>query len=168
MKIKVKKLNPNAQIPTYGDEGAAAMDLYACIEDIKADDSNSFALDIYGAKIYTHIGNTITIPPHTTVKIGTGLAFEPPKGYAGFIYARSGLSTKNSLRPANCVGICDESYRGEYIVALHNDSDFLQTIHNGDRIAQLIFMPVERAELVETNKLNYTKRGENGFGSTGR
>ena len=98
MNINIKKLNPNAIIPTRGSEYAAGYDLYACSE---------IAIDI---------------APHSTVKVGTGLAIEIPHGYFGAIFARSGLATKRGLRPANCVGACDEDYRGEYIVALHNDT----------------------------------------------
>ena len=99
--------------------------------------------------------------------IGCGFAFQPPEGYAGYIYARSGLSTKQHLRPGNCVGVADEDYRGEYIVPLFNDGDDDQIIHHGDRIAQLIFMPYEQAILTEVDELEATDRGSGGFGSSG-
>lgn len=143
-KIKVKKLNKSAVIPTRGSDGAAGMDLYACTT------------------------GTTVIMPHETVKIPTGLSIELPRGYFGAIFARSGLATKNGLRPANCVGVCDEDYRGEYIVALHNDTDSPQTIASMERIAQLVIMPYLPFEFEEVEELTDTKRGSDGFGSTGR
>lgn len=145
--IKVKKLDPCATIPTKGDPGAAGWDLYACIQNDTG---------------------TIMIWPHECLKIGTGIAIEPPHGYFGAIYARSGLATKNGLRPGNCVGIADETYRGEYIVALYNDSDRPQEIKHGDRIAQVVFQPYLPEELVDVDELSETERGAGGFGSTGR
>lgn len=144
MIINIKKLNPNAIIPTRGSEYAAGYDLYACSE---------IAIDI---------------APHSTVKVGTGLAIEIPHGYFGAIFARSGLATKRGLRPANCVGVCDEDYRGEYIVALHNDTDELMSIEPYERIAQLIVMPYLSVEFNEVSELSDTERGSGGFGSTGK
>ena len=144
MIINIKKLNPNAIIPTRGSEYAAGYDLYACSE---------IAIDI---------------APHSTVKVGTGLAVEIPHGYFGAIFARSGLATKRGLRPANCVGVCDEDYRGEYIVALHNDTDEFMSIEPHERIAQLIVMPYLSVEFNEVNELSDTERGSGGFGSTGK
>ena len=141
--IKIKKLSENAIIPTRGSEYAAGYDLYAC--------TNS----------------PIIITPHETIKVGTGLAIEIPEGYFGAIFARSGLATKQGLRPANCVGVCDSDYRGEYIVALHNDTDIPQTINPMERIAQLVIMPFLEIEFNEVNELENTKRGDGGFGSTG-
>lgn len=143
-KIKVKKLTPGAVIPTRGSNGAAGMDLYACIT------------------------GTIIIMPHETVKIPTGLSIELPHGYFGAIVARSGLAAKNGLRPSNCIGVCDEDYRGEYIVALHNDTDKPQTIGSMERIAQLVIMPYLPFEFEEVTELSDTERGINGFGSTGK
>lgn len=144
--IKIKRLTDTAILPTYGSDKAACMDLYAdfCKND-----------------------NCVIIEPHNTVKIGTGWSIQSPKGYCGLIFARSGLSTKQGLRPANCVGVCDEDYRGEYIVALHNDTEEERIVHHGDRIAQLIFIPYEQANLIEVDELDETDRGANGFGSTG-
>lgn len=142
--IKIKKLNENAIIPTRGSEYAAGYDLYAC--------TNS----------------PIVITPHETVKVGTGLAIEIPNGYFGAIFARSGLATKQGLRPSNCVGVCDSDYRGEYIVALHNDTDVPQTINLMERIAQLVIMPYLSTKFEEVDELTDTKRGNNGFGSTGK
>ncbi|HHT97903.1 MAG TPA: dUTP diphosphatase [Clostridiales bacterium] len=145
MKIKIKKLNNNARIPSRGSDYAAGYDLYACID-----------------------GESCVIKPHETVKIGTGLSIEIPDGYFGGIFARSGLASKNGLRPANCVGVADSDYRGEYIVAIHNDSDSEQTIMKNDRIAQLVILPFLPVEFEEVNELSQTKRNEEGFGSTGR
>lgn len=144
-KVKFTKLRRDAKVPTAGSEKAAGYDLYAAIGEYD-----------------------ILIPPHETVKIGTGLAIQPPVGYFGAIYARSGLATKQGLRPANCVGVCDEDYTGEYIVAIHNDSNEERTVHNGDRIAQLVFLPYLSVEFEEVNELEKTDRGAGGFGSTGK
>ena len=142
--IKIVKVKPNAIIPTKGSQFSAGHDLYACIE------------------------NDIIIAPHTTVKVGTGIAIQPPSGYFGAIFARSGLATKNGLRPSNCVGVCDEDYTGEYIVAIHNDTNDHQCIRQGERIAQLVFLPYFNFEFVEVDHLDKTERGCDGFGSTGR
>lgn len=141
MKVNYKKLDKNAIEPTYGSEYAAGLDLYA-------------AEDNY-------------IDPGETIKIGTGIAVEIPRGCFGAIYARSGLATKQGLRPANCVGVVDSDYRGEIVVALHNDSTGFREIHKGGRIAQLIIQPFVVAQLNEVDDLSDTKRGAGGFGSTG-
>ena len=143
MKIQIKKLKDDAQMPTRGSCAAAGYDLYACLD------------------------REVTIAPHTTEKIGTGLSVAVPDGYFGAVFARSGLATKQGLRPANCVGVCDADYRGEYIVALHNDSDEPRTVAPGDRIAQLVIMPFLPAEFEEVDELDETARGAGGFGSTG-
>lgn len=143
MNIKVKKLDVLAKLPTRGSAAAAGYDLYAATY------------------------KEIDIPPHTTEKIGTALSFELPEGYFGAIFARSGLATKKGLRPANCVGVCDSDYRGEYIVPLHNDTDEVMTIEPGERIAQLIIMPFLPVEFEEVGELSDTERGTGGFGSTG-
>lgn len=144
MQINIKKLNPDAIVPTRGSEYSAGYDLYACIK------------------------QTVFIEPHKTVKIGTGLSMELPNGYYGEICARSGIATKKSLRPANCVGVCDEDYRGEYIVALHNDSDDVQTVEPNERIAQFILKKYDSVEFKVVDTLNETNRGVGGFGSTGK
>lgn len=142
--VKIKRLSESATPPTYGSKKAAAMDLYANCPD------------------------GLVIQPHETVKIGTGFAIQPPEGYCALILARSGLATKQGLAPANKVGLCDEDYRGEYIVALHNHSDIPQVVQHGDRIAQLMFVPYEQANLIEVEELDETERGSGGFGSTGK
>lgn len=143
-KIKIKKLTDTAKTPTRGSEHAAGYDLYA---DVKED---------------------VQIKPHETAKIGTGIAMEIPDGYFGAIFARSGLASKEGLRPANCVGVCDSDYRGEYIVAIHNDSEKTRTITAGERIAQLVVMPYLPVTFDEVAELTDTNRGEGGFGSTGK
>lgn len=144
MKIKIQKLRENATLPTRGSALAAGYDLYACLE------------------------NEVQIAPGKTEKIGTGLAIAVPEGYFGAIFARSGLATKEGLRPANCVGVADADYRGEYIVALHNDSDVTRTVTPGERIAQLVLMPFLSVEFEEAESLDETTRGAGGFGSTGK
>jgi len=141
MIIRYKKLHEDAIEPTRGSEWAAGYDLYA-------------AEDKY-------------IDKNQTVKVGTGIAVEIPHGYFGGIYARSGLATKEGIRPANCVGIVDADYRGEIIVALHNEGVLLKEIHKGDRIAQLVIQPCISPVFKEVDDLTDTNRGEGGFGSTG-
>lgn len=152
--VKIKRLSGDACVPTYGSNKAAGLDLYANI-----------GYEYARMRLFP---KTIDIAPHTTVKIGTGWAIQPPKGYCGLIFARSGLATKQGLRPANCVGICDEDYTGEYIVALHNDTDEAQIIYHGERIAQLVFMPYEQVSLIGVEELDPTERGDGGFGHTGK
>ena len=143
VKINIKKLNENAVIPTLGSEYAAGSDLYACIDE------------------------ELSINPGETVLVKTGLAMEIPEGYAGLIYARSGLATKRGLAPANKVGVVDSDYRGEVMVALHNHSNEVQRIEPKERIAQLVVAPFLKVEFEEVDKLNDTVRGEGGFGHTG-
>lgn len=144
MKIKIKKLNEKAQLPSSGSAYAAGYDLYACVE-----------------------AEEVVIPAHTTAMVGTGVAVAVPEGYFGGIFARSGLAAKQSLRPANCVGVVDSDYRGEVKVALHNDSDQERRIENGERIAQLVVIPYLSLEFEEVAELDETERGEGGFGHTG-
>ena len=141
--IHYKKLNDLAREPLRGSSDAAGYDLYAATN------------------------CDIEIPPHSTVKIGTGLAFELPQGTFAGIFARSGLATKKGLAPANMVGVCDADYRGEYIVALHNYSNETQTIEPGERIAQMILLPYIPMNLIETKELSETERGNGGFGHSG-
>ena len=152
--VKLKLLSNTAKLPTYGSENAACCDLYADVKSMYPNDNEDHD------KVYLGSGQTL--------KFRTGLAFELPKGYCGLIFARSGAATKKGLRPANCVGVCDEDYRGEYIVALHNDSDEMQVIEHGDRIAQLAFVPYVQAEFQLVNNLSDTERGDGGFGHTGK
>ena len=141
--VKIKKLNSKAMLPTYGSEYSAGADLYACMEE------------------------TVTIQPGETVLIKTGLAMAIPEGYAGLIYARSGLATKKGLAPANKVGVVDADYRGEVMVPLHNDSRVAVEVEHGERIAQMVITPFLTAEYMLAEELDETERGEGGFGSTG-
>ncbi len=141
--MNIKKLKENAIIPTYGSEYAAGADLYACTD------------------------GPITIKPQETAFIGTGIAMEIPMGYAGLIYARSGLSCKQGLAPANKVGVVDADYRGEITVALYNHSKGEKTVEPGDRIAQMVVAPFLHVDFNEVDELSDTVRGIGGFGSTG-
>lgn len=141
--INIKFLNDLAKMPTRGSEYAAGYDLYAATDYI------------------------IDIVPHSTVKIGTGIAIELPSYMMGLIFARSGLATKKGLRPANCVGLINPDYRGEYIVALHNDTNEMMSIGPGERIAQLVLAPFYSVDFEKVDELSETERGEGGFGSTG-
>ena len=142
--VRVKKLREDAVIPTYGSECAAGADLYAAIDE------------------------AVTVAAGETKLIPTGLAFEIPEGYAGFVYARSGLASKRNLAPANKVGVIDSDYRGEVMVALHNHGKEPQTIEKGERIAQMVIAPYITAHFILSESLDDTERGEGGFGSTGR
>lgn len=144
VKIAVKKLDERAVLPAYASEFAAGADLYAVLDE------------------------ALCILPGETKLVKTGLAMEIPEGYAGLIYARSGLASKRGLAPANKVGVIDSDYRGEVMVALHNHSNSEQTIAVGERIAQLVVTPFLKVDFAETEVLSETVRGEGGFGSTGR
>ncbi len=143
MKVNVKKLREGAVLPAYGSQFAAGADLYACLD---------------GEKF---------IEPQKTEMIPTGLAVELPVGYAGLVYARSGLASKRGLAPANKVGVIDCDYRGEVMVALHNHSDERQSVSPKERIAQLVITPYLTAEFAVADELSDTVRGAGGFGSTG-
>lgn len=143
--MQIKKLKENAVIPTRGSKEAAGYDLYACFDE----------------------GNGVQIAPHATIKIGTGIAIACPKNTFGGIFARSGLATKEGLRPSNCVGVVDSDYRGEVVVALHNDSEEFRFVEQSERIAQLIILPYVPVEMEIVDELDETERGAGGFGSTG-
>ncbi len=142
--VKIQKLNANATVPTYQTAFSAGADLYACMD------------------------TPVTIAAGATEFIHTGIAMEIPEGFAGLVYARSGLACKKGLAPANKVGVIDADYRGEIIVALHNHSDKAITVEHNERIAQLVITPFLTAQFVEADHLNNTERGAGGFGSTGR
>lgn len=143
--VRIKKLKQNAKIPSYGSEYAAGADLCACTD-----------------------GEKITIEPHKSAFIPTGIAMEIPTGFAGLVYARSGIACKRALAPANKVGVIDSDYRGEIMVVLHNHSNEPQSIEDGERIAQIVITPYVTAVFDEVDDLFETERGEGGFGSTGR
>ena len=144
MKIKIKKLNEKATIPTYGTEYSAGADLYNLAD------------------------NDLIVAPHETVIIKTGIALEIPEGYCGLVFARSGLATKRGLAPANKVGVIDADYRGEIMVSLHNHSDFPAKVEGGERVAQLAVVPFLKADFEVCEELSETVRGAGGFGSTGK
>ena len=141
--IRVKKLDARAELPVFGSEFAAGADLRACLDE------------------------DLTIAPGQTALIHTGLALEIPAGYAGLVYARSGLASKRGLAPANKVGVIDADYRGEVMVALHNHGAESQTVGHGERIAQLVVAPFLVVDYEEADELTDTARGAGGFGSTG-
>ena len=143
-RIAVKKLDERAVLPQYASDFSAGADLHALLD------------------------APVEIASGETKLIRTGLSMEIPEGYAGLIYARSGLASKRGLAPANKVGVVDADYRGEVMVALHNHSAVAQTVAPGERIAQLVVAPFLKAEYFECDKLSDTVRGEGGFGSTGR
>lgn len=144
MKILFKKLRDDAAMPSRGSASAAGYDLRACMD------------------------APVTIAPGETEMIGTGISVAVPEGYFGAVFARSGLASKQGLRPANCVGVCDSDYRGEYTVAIHNDSALQREIKPGDRIAQLVVIPYLALEFEQVDELDETARGAGGFGSTGK
>lgn len=141
--VPIKKLKENAIIPTYGTPYAAGADLYACLD------------------------APVTVQPGQTVMIPLGFAMELPEGYAGFVFARSGLAAKRDLAPANKVGVIDSDYRGECMVPIHNHGEKPQMIEPGERIAQMAVMPYLAVRFLETEVLSDTARGKGGFGSTG-
>ena len=143
MKVKVKILNEAATLPSYGTDYSA------------------------GADLYNLKGCDVEIKPGETLLIHTGIAMEIPEGYAGLIFARSGLATKRGLAPANKVGVVDADYRGEIMVSLHNHSDKAQRVEGGERVAQISIVPFLKADFEVAAELSDTVRGEGGFGSTG-
>lgn len=142
--VRVKLLRPGAKLPTYGSDGAAGADLYACLSE------------------------PVEIMPGKSVFVPTGVSMEIPEGFAGLIYARSGLACKRGLAPANKVGVIDSDYRGEFIVVLHNHGDEPQIIQHGERIAQLLITPVVTPSFQTVQSLDDTERASGGFGSTGK
>ena len=144
IQVNIKKLNENAVVPTYGSDFSAGADLYACLEE------------------------AVKIEPGDSFLVKTGVAMELPEGYAGLIYARSGLATKKGLAPSNKVGVVDSDYRGEIMVSLFNHSKETQTIEPGERIAQMVITPYIQGLFNVVDVLSDTERGTGGFGSTGR
>ena len=142
MEVKIKKLNDDAIVPTYGSEQAAGADLYSTID--------------------------IEIMPGEMQMIPTGIAFQIPDGYGMFVYARSSLASKEGLAPANKVGVIDADYRGEVFVPLFNHSKEKRLITKGERIAQMVIAPFIKADFNCVDELDSTKRGIGGFGSTGK
>ena len=144
MEVRIKKLDPRAKLPQYGSAAAAGADLYALLDE------------------------ALSVAPHATAVVRTGLSAEIPEGNVGLIFARSSLGIKRGLAPANKVGVIDADYRGEIMVGLYNHSDTPQTIEPFERIAQFMIVPFIRTNFTESEELSDTVRGEGGFGSTGR
>ena len=144
MRIRIKKTDEKAIIPTYGTEFSAGADLYALLD------------------------SSIEIAPHETCFVHTGISVEIPEGYCGLVFARSSMGAKRGLTPANKVGVIDADYRGEIMVTLHNHSEKVATVDPGERIAQLAIVPFLKAEFEECDDLSDTVRGAGGFGSTGK
>lgn len=156
--VKIKRLSETAKIPTKAHESDAAFDIFADIQDTFVPFGKSIDESEKGIKVM----------PGQTVKVHTGFSTEIPIGYWGAVYARSGLATKQGLRPANCVAVIDAEYRGEWLIPLHNDSSDVQIIHHGDRIAQFMLAPVIETSFEEVSELSNSDRGEGGFGSSGK
>lgn len=142
--IRVKKLRKNAIIPTYGSQEAAGADLYACMDE------------------------RVTIEPGESVWINSGVAVELPRGFVGLIFARSSMGAKRGLAPANKVGVIDSDYRGELRIVLYNHSKISQLVEPGERIAQLVIVPIITPGFEEVDDLSDTARADKGFGSTGK
>lgn len=144
MQLKIKRLHPDAHIPFYATEGSAGMDLFSVNDE------------------------ELILPPLGNALVPTGIAVSIPKGYAAFIFARSGLAVKFGINLRNGVGVIDSDYRGEIKVGLCNISDKEYTVRKHDRIAQMVIMPAITAEISECEDLDETERGSGGFGSTGK
>ena len=144
--VSIKLLREGAKLPARGSAFAAGYDLYACLDGDKE----------------------LIIPPHATAMLPTGLSFALPEGTFGAVVARSGLASKQGLRPANCLGVIDSDYRGEILVGLQNSGDADYVIQPADRIAQLMVVPVVQAQVKMVDQLDETQRGAGGFGSTGK
>lgn len=144
MILEIKKLRENAVLPLRATEGSAGYDLCAALEE------------------------PVTLAPGETKPVPTGLAVAIPKGYGGFLFARSGLAVKHGIAPANCVGVIDSDYRGEVLIGLHNHGNAPYIIQPGERVGQLVLLAVALPEVAECEALTETRRGTGGFGSTGR
>ena len=143
--VKIKLLRPGAKIPTYATEGSACFDMYACMDK-----------------------DTVEVPPHGSIKIGTGVAVSLPERTVMLQFSRSGHGFKHGVRFVNCVGVIDSDYRGEVMVGLHNDSDRPYSVQNGERVAQAIIQSYIPVTFEEVEELDSTERGTGGFGSTGK
>lgn len=183
--LKIKKLNPDAHIPTRAHPTDAGMDLYALPVEYTKGEKEIIKASLIGTAVMDSaetfnrfcaatdsdweymFKNGIVVLPHKTVMVPTGIAVSINPGYVGYVFARSGLASKQSLSPVNGVGVIDSAYRGEIKVPLHNHSDKIQIVDVGDRIAQLVIQPISLCQPVEVNKLDETDRGNAGFGSTG-
>lgn len=157
LELKIKRLSKTATIPTKAHPTDACFDLYADI-------GYTTTRYVDGLR---EVPDSIIIRPHETVKVHTGIATNIPHGYWGAVFARSGLATKQGLRPAQGVPVIDEPYTGEWLIPLHNDTDEDKIVHHGDRIAQFMLLPWYETEITEVDELEATDRGSGGFGSSG-
>lgn len=159
--LKIKKLTDTATLPTKAHNTDACFDIYADIANRFTESEGFFHRNNHGQEV-------IGIMPHTTVKIPSGFATNIPHGYWAAVFARSGLASKKGLRPAQGVAVIDEPYTGEWFIPVHNDTDAVQYITHGDRIAQFTLLPYYDTNLIEVDELTETDRGDNGFGSSGK
>lgn len=172
LNLKIQRLTNTAKLPTKAHDTDACFDIYAdipeeeyCIE--KPLNMNNLSDIFFNVNNLTEQGKGVAIYPHQTVLIPTGFATEIPHGFWGAIFARSGLASKQGLRPAQGVPVIDEPYRGQWMVPLHNDSEETRIVHHGDRICQFMLLPYFDTTLTEVDNLSETDRGEGGFGSSG-
>ena len=143
--LKVKLVREGAQLPKRETVGSAGHDLRACIEE------------------------DLIIPAGEGVRLPTGIAIEMESAeYVAIIASRSSMAYKSGIAMGNGIGVIDSDYRGEISVFLRNNSDTDFVVHPGDRVAQLLLMPVALPEIIEVDELSDTERGAGGFGSTGR
>lgn len=208
--LKIKKLHPDAHIPTRAHDTDAGMDLYALPVEYTDEEKEAYKavinrsvtytkfLDLFGylgpfgdesisneqkravdavakasksdleTSLDEFFDKKIVVNPHSTVMVPTGIAVSIDPGYVGYVFARSGIASKQSLSPVNGVGVIDSAYRGEIKVPLHNHSDKRQIIDVGERIAQLVIQPISLCTPVEVEELDETDRGIGGFGSSGQ
>lgn len=172
LNLKIQRLTDTAKLPTKAHKTDACFDIYADIPNEEYRVEKSVTLEqlgefMFGGASLTESGKGIAIQPHQTVLIPTGFATEIPHGFWGAIFARSGLASKQGLRPAQGVPVIDEPYRGQWMIPLHNDSEETRIIHHGDRICQFMLLPYFDTTITEVDNLSETDRGEGGFGSTG-
>lgn len=182
LNLKIQRLTNTAKLPTKAHKTDACFDIYADIPNEEYRVEKSVTLEQLGEFMFggasltesgiggaslTESGKGIAIQPHQTVLIPTGFATEIPHGFWGAIFARSGLASKQGLRPAQGVPVIDEPYRGQWMIPLHNDSEETRIIHHGDRICQFMLLPYFDTTITEVDNLSETDRGEGGFGSTG-
>lgn len=174
LSLKIQRLTNTAVLPTKAHPTDACFDIYADIPNeeysiTKIKNVTEQVFDVFFNQTnLIETGKGVAIQPHQTVLIPTGFATEIPHGYWGAIFARSGLASKQGLRPAQGVPVIDEPYRGQWIIPLHNDSEETRIIHHGDRICQFTLLPYFNTKLEEVDNLTETDRGKGGFGSTGK
>lgn len=169
LNLKIQRLTDTAKLPQKSHPTDACFDIYADIpdEEYYVEKREQLSEFMFSGAILAESGKGVAIKPHQTVLIPTGFATEIPHGFWGAIFARSGLASKQGLRPAQGVPVIDEPYRGQWMIPLHNDSEETHIIHHGDRICQFMLLPYFDTILTEVDNLSTTDRGEGGFGSSG-